>query len=113
MERVVIYAARRHMYRKLAVGLILLAIGAGLLAAQIATWVGWGTSVIALQVRDPERFIRRLSPGRQFIARKALEAGLPGLYLTLVGTDADPARVAESIRRRVRVPQTSDPSSSR
>jgi hypothetical protein len=166
MERVVIYAARRHTYRKLAVGLSIVAIGAGLLAYHIATWVGWGlvilggicasmmlralgedtervviddsgirdsvlpvgtigwdelrgasvqeiggTSVIALEVRDPERFIRRLSPARQFIARKALEAGLPGLYLTLVGTGADPARVVESIRRRVRVRQTNDTSS--
>jgi hypothetical protein len=58
--------------------------------------------VVALKVRDPEHFIRRLPPARQFIARKALEAELPGLYLTLVGTEADPAEIVEAIRQRVR-----------
>jgi hypothetical protein len=58
--------------------------------------------VIALEVRDPERFIRRLPPGRQFIARKAREAGLPGLYLTLVGTEADARDIAQEISARVR-----------
>jgi hypothetical protein len=58
--------------------------------------------VIALQVRDPERFIRRLPAARQYIARKAQQANLPGLYLTLVGTEADPAKLAEAITRRVR-----------
>ena len=56
--------------------------------------------VIALQLRDPARFIRRLPSARQFIARKALEAGLPGVYLTLVGTDGDPSRIAELINGR-------------
>ena len=58
--------------------------------------------VVALDVRDPERFIRRLPAGRQFVARKALEADLPGLYLTLVGTEANPEQIVEAIRRRVR-----------
>jgi hypothetical protein len=58
--------------------------------------------VITLEVRDPERLIRRLPVTRQFNARKALEAGLPGLYLTVTGTEADPARIAEAIRQRVR-----------
>jgi hypothetical protein len=58
--------------------------------------------VVSLKVRDPERFIRRLPPSRQFIARKALEAELPGLYLTLVGMEADPAEIVEAIRQRVR-----------
>jgi hypothetical protein len=61
-----------------------------------------GVRVIALQVRDPERFIRRLPAGRQFIARKGLEGDLPVLYLTLVGTEADPVEIAEAIMRRVR-----------
>lgn len=56
--------------------------------------------VVALQLRDPERFIRRLPDARQFIARKALEAGLPGIYLTLVSTDGDPAMIAGLINRR-------------
>jgi hypothetical protein len=55
--------------------------------------------VVALQVRDPERFIRQLPSARQFIARKALEAGLPGLYLTLVGTDGDANAIAEAINK--------------
>jgi hypothetical protein len=58
--------------------------------------------VVALEVRDPERFIRRLPAARQFIARKAIEADLPGLYLTLVGTEADPAQIVEAIKQRVR-----------
>jgi hypothetical protein len=58
------------------------------------------TPVVALRVRDPEQFIRRLPPTRQLIARKALEAQLPALYLTLVGTDADPNAIAEAINRR-------------
>ena len=58
-------------------------------------------SVVALDLRDPERFMRRLPATRQFIARKALEAGLPAVYLTLAGTDADAERIAEAIRRRI------------
>lgn len=61
-----------------------------------------GVPVIALKVRDPERFIRRLPGARQFIARKAVEAGLPGLYINVVGTEAAPAEIAEAIGRRVR-----------
>ena len=60
--------------------------------------------VVALEVRDPEQFIRRLPAGRQFIARKAQQGGLPALYLALVGTDTDPAMIAEAITRRVRTP---------
>ena len=56
--------------------------------------------VVALELHDPERVIRRLSGARQFIARKASEAGLPGVYLTLVGTDADPAIIADLINQR-------------
>ena len=52
-------------------------------------------------MRDPERFLRRLPAARQFIARKALEADLPGLYLTLVGTEARAEDVAEAIRHRI------------
>ena len=61
-----------------------------------------GVSVIALELRDQERFIRRLPATRQFIARKAHEAGLPGVYLTVTGTEANPAQLAEAINRRVR-----------
>ena len=141
MERIVVYATRRYIYRKLAVCLGLFAIGATLLGGERVRWLGWslvllggayglvmlralgeeterlviddsgirdsslpvgpigweevlgasiqeigGVRVVALKVRDPERFIRRLPASRQFIARKALEADLPGLYLTLVGT---------------------------
>jgi hypothetical protein len=57
--------------------------------------------VIALQLRDPERVIRRLPPARQFIARNAVGAGLPGIYLTLVGTEGDPAKIAALINRKV------------
>ena len=157
MERIVLYASRRYIYRKLALCLVLLVVGAGLIRVDLVRWLGWGLAlvgsayalmmlralgeetervviddsgirdsmlpvgtigwdeiqgasvyelsgvpVVALRVRDPERFIRLLPAARQFIARKALEAGLPGLYLTLVGTDADPATVVEAIKRRVR-----------
>ena len=57
--------------------------------------------VVALQLRDSERFIRRLPGARQFIARNALKAGLPGIYLTLVGTEGDSRKIAEMINRRV------------
>jgi hypothetical protein len=60
-----------------------------------------GVPVVVLDLRDPERFVRRLPPTRQFIARKALEAGLPAVYLTLTGTDADADRIAETIRQRL------------
>jgi hypothetical protein len=56
--------------------------------------------VVALDLRDPERFVRRLPATRQFIARKALEAGLPAVYLTLTGTEADAERIADAIRQR-------------
>ena len=59
-----------------------------------------GVAVVALQLHDPERVIRRLPPARQFIARKAIESGLPGVYLTLVGTDGVPEHIAEVINRR-------------
>lgn len=156
MERIVLHTSTRHLYRKLAFNLGVLAIGAALLALNLVRWLGWvlvalgggyslvllralgeatervviddggirdsmlpvgtigwdevrgasvqeigPTPVVALQVRDPERFIRRLPPARQFIARKALEAGLPGLYLTLIGTDGDPHTIAEVISQRV------------
>jgi hypothetical protein len=155
-ERIVLYASRRHQYRRLAGWVALLAVGAGLLAAGVARWVGWALAivgggaaaltlralgeeterividdagirdsvlpvgtiawdelrgaevrqigsvrVVALDVRDPERFLRRLPATRRFIARKALEAGLPGLYLTLAGTEGNPDRVANAIRRRL------------
>jgi hypothetical protein len=158
MERIVVYASRRHLFRRFAWCLSLLALGAGLVTADLVRWLGWGlmllgggyalvllralgeetervviddsgirdsslpvgtigwdeirgasvqeigsVRVVALQVRDPERFIRRLPASRQFIARKALEAELPGLYLTLNGTEADPTEIAEAIRQRVRV----------
>lgn len=157
MERIVVYAARRLIHRKLVRCLGLLMVGGAALAGHLVPWLGWGlvlgggayalvllrslgeekerlviddsgirdsllpvgtigwdevrgasiemigrVRVVSLTVRDPERFIRRLPAARQFIARKALAAGLPGLYLTLVGTEADPAQIVEAIRRRVR-----------
>jgi hypothetical protein len=61
-----------------------------------------GLEVIALQLRDPERIIRRLPATRQRIARYALQAGLPSpVYLSLVGTEGDPEKIAEMINRRV------------
>jgi hypothetical protein len=61
-----------------------------------------GTKVVSLELREPERVLRRLPPARQFIARKALEAGLPGVCLALRGIDADPAQIAALIGRRAR-----------
>jgi hypothetical protein len=155
MERIVLHASSRYLYRKLAFGLIGLAVGANLLLylSRPLGWaivglsgiyaliqlrslgeevervviddagirdsilpvgvIGWdevrgasvqrvgSVEVVALQLRDPERFVRRLPSVRQFIARQALTAGLPGVYLTLVGTDGDPAKVAEMINGQV------------
>jgi hypothetical protein len=58
--------------------------------------------VIALEVPDPERVLRRLPSTRQLIARKAMEAGMPGIYISVAGTDADPAYIVEAIRQRIR-----------
>ena len=162
MQRIVVHASRRHIYRKLGLCAGLLGIGAALLGVGLERWLAWaplllggayalvllralgeetervviddagirdsslpvgtigwdeirGASVrligsvrlVALEVRDPECYIRRLPPARQFIARKALEADLPGLYLTLVGTDADPSQIVEAIRQRAR-PSTAE-----
>lgn len=162
MQRIVVHASRRHIYRKLWLCAGLLGIGAALLGVGLERWLAWaplllggacalmllralgeetervviddagirdsslpvgtigwdeirGASVrligsvrlVALEVRDPECYIRRLPPARQFIARKALEADLPGLYLTLVGTDADPSQIVEAIRQRAR-PSTAE-----
>jgi hypothetical protein len=60
-----------------------------------------GVPVVELGLRDPELFVRRLPATRQFIARKALEAGLPAVYLTLTGTEADAERIADAIRQRI------------
>jgi hypothetical protein len=158
MERIVLHTSPRYIYRKLAVALIGLAVGATILLFQLSALLGWGVmalsgiyalvqlralgeeiervviddagikdsilavgvigwdevrgasvqsigsvEVVALQLRDPERFIRRLPGARQFIARKGLEAGLPGVYLTLVGTDGDPHKIAKVINGRARV----------
>ncbi|HEY7637598.1 MAG TPA: STM3941 family protein [Gemmatimonadales bacterium] len=62
-----------------------------------------GAKVVNLELKDPERMLRRLPPARQFIARKALEAGLPVVYLALRGIDFDPTRIAELISRRARM----------
>ena len=157
MKPIVLYASRRHIYRKLALCLGILAAGIALLVVDRMRWLGWGlglfggasalvmlralgedtervviddsgirdsllpvgpigwdevrgasvqaigsVQVIALDVRDPEHFIRRLSASRQFLARKALEADLPSLYLTLVGTEADPTEIVEAIRQQLR-----------
>jgi hypothetical protein len=157
MNRIVLHASRRSVYRKIVYGVAALATGAALLWMGIVDPLGWamvgiggayaivalrslgeeaerividdtgvrdtllpvgiigwneivGASVqrlgnvpvVALELRDPERVIRRLSPTRQMLARAAREAGLPGIYLTLVDTDGDPKLVAEAINKAVR-----------
>jgi hypothetical protein len=155
MRRIVLHTSARHIYRRLALALLGLCIGAVILLLQLSPQAGWGivalsgiyalvqlrllgdddervviddagirdsmlpvgvigwdevqgaavqnisgVPVVALKLRDPERVIRRLSGARQFIARKALEAGLPGVYLTLVGTDGNPRIIADVINGR-------------
>jgi hypothetical protein len=157
VQRLVVHAARRPVYRKLVMAGVLAAAGLAILYGHRFPAVGWalvavggltgmlllwslgedrerlviddagirdtllpvGTiawsdvrgasvrqigsvSVVQLDLHDPGRFIARLPAPRRFIARRAGEAGLPALYLTLVGTDADPARIAELIRGRIR-----------
>jgi len=156
MERIVLRTSTRYLYRKLALAVCLLAIGAAVLALGMLNAVAWtlvalggalalvqlralgeevervviddsgirdsilpvgiigwsevrgatvqeigSVKVVALQLHDPERVIRWLPPARQFIARKALENGLPGVYITLVGTDGDPQIIADAINRRI------------
>jgi hypothetical protein len=60
-----------------------------------------GVPVVELGLRDPELFVRRLPATRQFVARKALEAGLPAVHLTLTGAEADAERIAETLRQRL------------
>ncbi len=163
VQRVVVYAARGPVYRKLAGALVVLGAGAALLQARILPAAGWalvgigalygmlllralgedrervviddagirdttlpvGTigwdevrnasvqeigriRVVVLEVRDPERFIRQLPRGRGLLARKALEVGLPGLYLSLAGTDADAKQIAETIWSRIRPGSSAD-----
>jgi hypothetical protein len=158
MERIVLNASPRHIYRRLAVAVVGVVVGGALLLLPIQPRIGWaivvlsaiyalvqlrslgeevervviddagirdsifpvgvigwdevrGASVqkvgslevVALQLRDPERFIRRLPSVRQYIARQALTAGLPAVYLTLVGTDGDARKIAEVINERSRV----------
>ena len=155
MERIVLHASPRHIYRRLALGLVGLAAGAAILRLHYSARLGWGIAtlsgifallqlrslgeevervvvddagirdsnlpvgligwsevrgasvqrvgsfeVVVLELRDPERVIRRLPAVRQLIAREALKAGLPGVYLNLVGTDGDPRRIAEAINGR-------------
>jgi hypothetical protein len=155
MERIVLHTSPRHLYRKLALGIVGLAAGVAVLLLDISPPLGWsvvtvsGTyalvqlrslgeevervviddagirdsvfpagligwdevrgasvqkvgsvEVVALQLRDAERVLRRLPPVRQFIARQALTVGLPGVYLTLVGTEGDPRKIAEAINAR-------------
>jgi hypothetical protein len=155
MERIVLHASPRQMYRGLVLGLVGSTAGAAVLLLHISVWLGWwvvavcGTyaliqlrslgeetervviddagirdsifpvgvigwsevqgasvervgslEVVALKLRNPEQFIRRLPPVRQFIARHAGTAGLPAVYITLVGTDADPTRIAAVINDR-------------
>jgi hypothetical protein len=46
MERIVILASRRQMFRKLAWCISLLGIGGGLLAAGLVPWLGWSLGVL-------------------------------------------------------------------
>ena len=156
MDRIVLHTSRGQRYRKLAVGLVVLAIGTSLLMLGVPRALAWtlivvgagyailvlrsmgedterividdsgirdsilpvGTisweevrgarvqqigsvAVVALELRDPERIIRRLPEMRRFLARKAREAGLPAVYLTLADTEGDPHKVAEAINQRV------------
>jgi hypothetical protein len=155
MRRIVLHTSPRQLYRRLGLGLVGVATGAGMLLLDLLPQLGWGmvalsgiyalvqlrslgedierividdsgirdsmlpvgligwdevrgaslqsigsVPVVALQLSDPERVIRRLPAARQFIARKALEAGLPGVYLTLVGTDGNPRIIADVINSR-------------
>ena len=101
MQRIVVAATRDPVYRKLVVAIAMAGAGIALAQAEAAVrWLG-SIAVVTLDLRDPERFLRRLPATRQFIARRALEAGLPAVCLTLAGTEADAERIAEAIRQRV------------
>ena len=85
MERIVLHASPRHLQRKLALNLVVLASGAVLLALDLVRWLGW--ALVALGGGYSLGLL-----------------GLPSLYLTLVGTDGDPHAIAQVISRRVQGP---------
>jgi hypothetical protein len=63
---------------------------------------------VALELRDPAKYVARASRFKQLLARQAVANGLPPFSVNLVGVNADATKVAELImsRRRSGAPGT-------
>ncbi|MEW5929916.1 MAG: STM3941 family protein [Gemmatimonadota bacterium] len=56
---------------------------------------------VPLDLRDPDKYVRRLSPLMRRLVAMNRRAGFADFSLNLAGTGADPARVVEVIRREI------------
>ena len=52
---------------------------------------------VALELREPAKYVARASPVNRLLARLHASSGLPPFSVNLVGLDADPMQVAELI----------------
>lgn len=58
-------------------------------------------SHVPLELRDPDKYVRRLPPPMRRLAAMNRGSGLAEFSLNLSGTGADPARIVEAIRRGI------------
>jgi len=60
-----------------------------------------GNAFVCMHLREPEKYLRRLSPVMRRIARANRSMGFTDLSLNLSGTDADPEQLRHAILREV------------
>ncbi|HEX8276298.1 MAG TPA: STM3941 family protein [Longimicrobiaceae bacterium] len=58
-------------------------------------------SLVPLELRDPDKYVRRLSPLMRRLVAMNRRSGFAHFSLNLSGTGADPAGVVEAIRRGI------------
>jgi hypothetical protein len=69
------------------------------------------TVLVGLDVREPEKYLRRLPPIARRIATLHAQLGLPPLSLSLTGLAADPEHVIDLLRAELAVRATAGPTS--